>query len=328
MPPAGVIGIVVASDVAARLTAPRFGPQAPPMSTPAPAPRIISGLHEIADRYDVVLSDVWGVVHNGKRAFPEPCRTLARFREKGGTVVLITNAPRPNGPIRAQLAELGVPREAYDDLVTSGDSTVALIAERGEGPFYHIGPERDHALIDEVRIKTGRTPALADLDRAAHVICSGLFDDATETPDHYEATYATMCKRGLEMICANPDVVVHVGDRLIYCAGALAERYAALGGTVHFAGKPHAPIYDLALALAAERRGSAIDAARVLAIGDGMHTDVAGAAARGLDCLFVADGIHRAETMTPEGEIDPAALARFLAEKAAHPVATIAGLRW
>ena len=298
------------------------------MTTPAPAPRIIAGLSEIADRYEVVLSDVWGVVHDGRRAFPEPCRALTRFREAGGTVILITNAPRPNPPVRLQLAELGVPPDAFDDIVTSGDSTVALIGERGEGPFYHIGPERDRALLEAVRARTGRAPALAELDGAAHVICSGLFDDATETPDHYEATYATMRERGLEMICANPDVVVHVGERLIYCAGALAERYAALGGTVRYAGKPHAPIYDLALSVAAEHRGKPVDAARVLAVGDGMHTDVAGAAARGLDCLFVADGIHRAETTRPDGAVDPAGLARFLAETGASPVATIAGLRW
>ena len=173
--------------------------------------------------------------------FSEPAEALTRFRAQGGTVVLITNAPRPNGPIREQLDHLGVPRSAYDDIVTSGDSTVALIAERGSGPFYHIGPERDLALLEEVRSKTGQVPALSDLDHAAHVICSGLFDDATETPESYDATYAAMRERGLDMICANPDVVVHVGETLIFCAGALAERYEELGGTVLYAGKPHRP---------------------------------------------------------------------------------------
>ena len=295
--------------------------------TEAPTP-ILPGLSAIADRYDVVLSDVWGVLHDGRRAFPEPVAALTRFRERGGTVVLITNAPRPNAPIRAQLDALGVPRAAYDDIVTSGDSTVALIAARGEGPFHHIGPERDRALMDEVHAKTGRRPTLGELHDAAHVICSGLFDDRTETPDHYEGTYATMRARGIAMICANPDVVVHVGDQLIYCAGALAERYEALGGTVLYAGKPHAPIYDLALSLAAAARGRDVDARRVLAVGDGMRTDVAGAVRQGLDCLFVTGGIHRDDTGPGDGTLDAAALERFLAASPHRPTAAMANLAW
>ncbi|MGI3899426.1 MAG: TIGR01459 family HAD-type hydrolase [Janthinobacterium lividum] len=305
------------------------------MSHPAPATStaILSGLSEVADRYDVILSDVWGVLHDGQRAFPGPAEALTRFRQGGGTVVLITNAPRPNAPIRAQLDTLGVPRSAYDDIVTSGDSTVALIAARGEGPFYHIGPERDRALMDEVYAKTGSRPALGELRDAAHVICSGLFDDRTETPDHYEATYAAMRERGVEMICANPDVVVHVGDQLIFCAGALAERYEALGGTVLYAGKPHAPIYDLALSLAAKVRqgrgqGETVDAARVLAIGDGMRTDVAGAVRHRLDCLFITNGIHRDDTGPGDGTLDAAALARFLDAAAHRPRYALPDLAW
>ncbi len=293
----------------------------------SPTP-ILSGLSEVASRYDVILSDVWGVLHDGRRAFPRPADALTRFREGGGTVVLITNAPRPNGPIREQLDRLGVPRSAYDDLVTSGDSTVALIAARGEGPFYHIGPERDRALMEEVRLKTGRAPALSGLHEAAHVICSGLFDDRAETPDHYAGTYAAMRERGLEMICANPDVVVHVGDRLVFCAGALAERYEALGGVVHYAGKPHAPIYDLALSLASRARGREVDPARVLAVGDGMRTDIAGAVRGHLDALFVTDGIHRGDTGPGDGTLDPAALERFLGASPFRPTAAIADLAW
>jgi HAD superfamily hydrolase (TIGR01459 family) len=289
---------------------------------------ILPGLSAVADRYDVILSDVWGVLHDGKRAFPGPAAALTRFREGGGTVVLITNAPRPNAPIRAQLDTLGVPRSAYDDIVTSGDSTVALIAARGEGPFHHIGPERDLALMDEVHAKTGQRPTLADLHGAAHVVCSGLFDDRTETPDHYEATYAAMRERGIEMICANPDVVVHVGDQLIFCAGALAERYEALGGTVLYAGKPHAPIYDLALSLAARARGREIGASRVLAIGDGMRTDVAGAVRQGLDCLFVTNGIHRDDTGPGDGTLDPVRLAAFLDAAPHRPAYAIPDLAW
>ncbi len=303
------------------------------MTQPAPTPSILSGLSDLAGRYDVILSDVWGVVHDGQRAFSDAVEALTRFRQAGGTVVLITNAPRPNAPIRAQLDALSVPRTAYDDIVTSGDSTVALIAARGEGPFYHIGPERDRALMDEVEARTGRRPALGELQDAAHVICSGLFDDRSETPDHYGATYAAMRERGVEMICANPDVVVHVGDQLIFCAGALAERYEALGGTVLYAGKPHAPIYDLALSLAAKARqggapGAGVDAARVLAIGDGMRTDVAGAVRQKLDCLFITNGIHRDDTGPGDGTLDPAALTRFLDGAAHRPTYAMPDLAW
>ncbi len=293
-----------------------------------PSCRIVAGLSDIAADYDVVLSDVWGVIHDGRRAFLPPAGALTRFRDQGGTVVLITNAPRPNGPIRQQLDALGVPRAAYDDIVTSGDSTVALIAARGAGPFYHIGPERDLALLDEVRLKTGQMPVLSDLDHAAHVLCSGLFDDATETPNSYDTTYAAMRDRGLDMICANPDVVVHVGEALIFCAGSLAERYEEFGGTVLYAGKPHAPIYDLAIAVAEQRRGSPVDRRRVLAIGDGMRTDIAGASRQGLDSLFVSGGIHRTETISPEGGLDPAALAAFLEQAPFRPTAALADLVW
>ena len=282
----------------------------------------------MAEDYEVVLSDVWGVLHDGRRAFPRPAEALTRFRAGGGTVVLITNAPRPNGPIRQQLDALGVPRSAYDDIVTSGDSTVALIAARGEGPFYHIGPPRDLALLDEVRSKTDRTPLLSDIADAAHVICSGLFDDASETPESYDATYAAMRARGLDMICANPDIVVHVGETLIFCAGALAERFEALGGVVHYAGKPHAPIYDLAIAVAEAARGAPVDRRKVLAIGDGMRTDIAGACRQGLDSLFVSGGIHRAETTTASGGLDPEALATFLAQAPHRPTAALADLVW
>ncbi len=299
------------------------------MTEPSPHDcRIVSGLSDIAPDYDVVLCDVWGVVHDGRRAFLQSAEALTRSRAQGGTVVLITNAPRPNGPIREQLDLLGVPRSAYDDIVTSGDSTVALIAERGTRPFYHIGPERDLALLEEVRSKTGQVPALADLDHAAHVICSGLFDDTTETPESYDTTYAAMRDRGLDMICANPDVVVHVGETLIFCAGALAERFEKLGGTVHYAGKPHAPIYDLAISVAERKRCVSVDRKKVLAIGDGMRTDIAGASRQGLDSLFVSAGIHRTETISPEGGLDPAALSAFLAQASHRPTAALADLVW
>ena len=209
--------------------------------------RIIDGLSEVASDYDVLLCDVWGVIHDGKRAFADANRALMRFRENGGTVVLLTNAPRPNQSVASQIAQLGVSRAAYDEIVTSGDATVALITARDSAPLYHIGPPRDFALYAEVEQQTGRAPILTDLDQAHFVVCTGLFDDQTEGPDDYAQIFAAMRSRDLDMICANPDVVVHVGEKLIFCGGALAERYEALGGTVLYAGKPHPPIYQVAL---------------------------------------------------------------------------------
>ncbi len=291
--------------------------------------RIIDRLASIAERYDVVLSDVWGVLHNGRAAFPAAVDALTRFRAGGGTVVLITNAPRPHGPVVQQLDHLSVTRDAYDAIVTSGDATLALIEARGLAPLHHIGPPRDVALFDELRAKTGLVPPLVGLDEAEHVVCTGLIDDSIETPDDYAGVLETMRAKGLDMICANPDVVVHIGDRLIYCGGALAERFETMGGTVHFAGKPHAPIYQVALKTADHQRGKTTDPRRILAIGDALRTDVAGAAGQGIDCLFVAAGIHRDETLSPtDGRIEPEALARLLQGIDGKPVAAIDQLAW
>lgn len=255
----------------------------------------------MARDYDVLLCDLWGVVHNGRQVFRPASEALTRFRAGGGTVVLITNAPRPRGPVLEQLAELGVTRDAFDAIVTSGDVTIASIAERGEAPLYHIGPPRDLALFEAVRSATGRLPPLTDIARADYVVVSGLFDDANETPDDYAGALAEMRRRDLPMICANPDVVVHVGDRLIYCAGALAQAYEALGGKTVMAGKPHPPIYGAALREAVACRGVEVERTRVLAIGDGLRTDVAGASGQAIDMLFITSGIHRNE-LHPEGD--------------------------
>ena len=291
--------------------------------------RIVTGLRDLAGDYDLLLCDVWGVVHDGRHAFPAAAEALTRFRSGGGTVMLLTNAPRPQGPVIRQLDSLGVPRTAYDRIVTSGDATVALIRDRGAAPAFHIGPPRDVALMDEVRRTGGSSPPLVGIEQASYVICTGLFDDSTETPDHYAQTLEAMRARGLDMICANPDVVVHVGSSLIYCGGAIAERYETMGGAVLYAGKPHRPIYDVALAEASVQRGAPVERSRVLAIGDGLRTDVAGAAGQGLDCLFVTTGIHREETLSPDtGQIDPAGLRDLLAGAGQHPAAAITHLAW
>ncbi len=276
----------------------------------------------LARGYDVALCDVWGVVHNGAAATSEACDALARFRKQGGTVVLITNAPRPGEIVaRTTLDRLGVPRAAYDGIVSSGDVSRALIAARAGAPVFHIGPERDLGLFD------GLDAPLAPLEEADYTVCSGLIDDTVETPQDYQELISRMRARSLAMICANPDVVVERGDQLVYCAGAIADLYAAAGGDVVFAGKPYRPIYEQALALAEATRGKRAEHHRVLAIGDSVRTDVKGAAAFGIDCLFVIAGIH-AEELGGRTDPDAAALAGIFAAAGVIPKAVMRHLSW
>jgi len=271
----------------------------------------IAGLSAIADRYDVLLCDVWGVIHNGVASFPAACEALVRFGETRGPVVLISNAPRPASAVHAQLRQLGVPDAAWSGFVTSGDATRALLSARAPGPVFRIGPERDAPLYD------GLDLAFADLEGANVISCAGLFDDESETAEDYRAMLTRGVERGLTFICANPDRVVHRGSRLIPCAGALADIYAELGGEVLMAGKPYGPTYDLAMAEAARLAARPVERARVLCVGDGIPTDIAGANGQGLDCLFVTGGIH--------GDEDSDAL---LAQAGAHAAYSISGLRW
>lgn len=259
------------------------------------SPIVISGLSRLAALYDVLLCDVWGVIHNGRESFPVACAALARFRAEVGPVILISNAPRPHPPIVAQLDSLNVPRTAWTQLVTSGDATRVLLAERAPGPVWAIGPERDAVLYE------GLDLTFAGPDEAAFISVTGPYDDEAEEPGDYRDRFTRCVERGLELICANPDIVVQRGDRLIYCGGALAELYSAMGGRSIMAGKPHAPIYEMALKAAEAALGRPVDPARVLCVGDGLPTDIRGANARGLDVLFVANGIHGGETVGPAG---------------------------
>jgi HAD superfamily hydrolase (TIGR01459 family) len=276
----------------------------------------------LAAGYDVVFSDVWGVVHNGVAATPEAGDALARFRSQGGTVVLITNAPRPGEVVaRTMLDRLGVPRAAYDGIVSSGDVTHALIAARAGQRVFHIGPARDLPIFE------GLDAPLAPLQQADYAVCSGLTDDTVETPQDYHDVIARMRARGLTMICANPDVVVERGDALVYCAGAIADLYAAAGGDVINAGKPYRPIYEQALAIAAAARGRPAEHHRVLAIGDSVRTDLKGAAAFGIDCLFVTAGIH-AEELGARDNPDASALSGIFAAAGVYPKAVMQRLAW
>jgi HAD superfamily hydrolase (TIGR01459 family) len=296
-----------------------------PVASPRGADAIptIAGLGALAGRYDAILCDIWGVLHNGRNAFPAASEALAGFRRGGGTVILLTNAPRPNPPIREQTLAFGVAAEAFDEIVTSGDVTIDLIAARAGQPLHHLGPERDLALIEAAALRAGQPAQLVPPQEAAYVLCTGLFDDTVETPADYAATLAALAERRLPMVCANPDLVVQRGDKLIYCGGAIAEAYEALGGETIYAGKPHPPIYEAALARIAALRGG-IARSRVLAIGDALRTDLAGAAAMGLDALFVIDGIH-ADALCGSGA-PPDALQRLLAPPAPRPIAAIRAL--
>jgi HAD superfamily hydrolase (TIGR01459 family) len=285
-------------------------------------PPFIAHFATLAGDYDVALCDVWGVVHNGVVAAPEACDALTRFRERGGTVVLITNAPRPGERVaRTILDRLGVPSAAYDGIISSGDVTRALIAARAGARIFHIGPERDLPLFD------GLDSPMAPLERADYVVCSGLLDDTVETPRDYEELVARMHARALPMICANPDVVVERGDKLVYCAGAIADLYAAAGGDVVYAGKPYRPIYEQALRLAEAARGQRVQQHRLLAIGDSVRTDLKGAAAFGIEALFVTAGIH-AEELGDRSDPDAATLSGIFAAAGVAPKAVMHRLSW
>jgi HAD superfamily hydrolase (TIGR01459 family) len=284
-------------------------------------PAFTNHFSTLAAGYDVALCDVWGVVHNGVAASAEAGDALMRFRAGGGTVVLITNAPRPQEVVRQQLDRFGVARGAYDAIVSSGDVTRTVVTERAGQTVFHIGPDRDRGTF------AGLDVSFAPVEAADYALCSGLFDDDAETPDDYRALLERLRERALLMVCANPDMVVERGDRLVYCAGAIADLYQTLGGEVLYAGKPHRPIYDCALGVAQALRGAPIARDRVLAIGDSVRTDLAGAASFSVDFLFVTAGIHAVELGSRE-EPDPQALRNILAGVPFMPRAVMRRLAW
>jgi HAD superfamily hydrolase (TIGR01459 family) len=286
-------------------------------------PHLIAGLSEIAERYDAILCDVWGVIHNGRESFAPACAALTRFQASRGPVVLISNAPRPSLDVVSQLRALGVPDSAWSGFVTSGDATRQALVERAPGPVWAVGPARDASLYAGTGIAFVDTP-----EEAVFVSVTGLFDDDVETPEDFRSRLLVCAERGLLMICANPDIVVQRGDKMIYCAGALAAFYETLGGQVLMAGKPFAPIYASAYATAERLTGGGLPKARILAIGDGLVTDVQGAANEGLAVLFVASGIHGADTLGPDGRLQPDRLGALLTEAGATADYAMAALGW
>ena len=280
--------------------------------------RFVERLSDLVGGVEVILSDIWGVVHNGLESFPVACEALHTFRQRGGTVILITNAPRPADSVQRQLRKLGVADETYDAIVSSGDLTRNFVADHPGKKIFWIGPERDSS------IHRGLDAVMAPLEQADYIICTGLFDDETESAEDYRAMMLQAREHKLPLICANPDIVVERGDRLIYCAGAIAELYRELGGEAIFYGKPHRPIYERAMALATERRGRPTSLDRVLAIGDSVRTDLTGALGFGIDCLFLTRGIH-SEEFEGIDQLDPASVKELFGHP---PRALMRELRW
>ena len=283
-------------------------------------PAISSGLRAIAETHDALLCDVWGVLHNGVRVYADAADALQRFRAQGGKVVMITNSPRPSPGVIAQFADLGVPDGVFDAVVTSGDVTRTLI-EDAAGSVWLLGPERDEPLFAGLDVTRASE---ADCD---NIVCTGLFHDEQETPDDYRDRLTALAARNVPMICANPDIVVERGERMIYCAGSLAQLYVELGGEVRIAGKPHAPIYALARKTLDTLPGDQVDPSRIIAVGDGMPTDVKGAVDNGLDLLYISAGIHAAH-YGPADAPDANALEAFMAADGVTPTAWMPRLQW
>lgn len=278
------------------------------------APHFIHGLSEIAPHYDAMICDVWGVVHNGRDAFPDAIAAIRRFRKDRGPAILLSNAPRLPDGVESQFVHLGIPLDFYDGIVTSGlaarDDLVRRLEQSGELPLFYLGPARDNPVFDGLNIR------FTSPEEAKIAFCTGLLDDETEVPDDYRPLLEGFLARRLPFLCANPDIVVQRGDRLVYCAGALARLYETMGGEAVYFGKPYAAVFQRATDLA--RRIS--PASKFIVIGDGIETDIGGARRMGLDALFIAGGIH--------AEDDAAALAQLFLRNGVSAIAAMRMLRW
>ena len=267
-------------------------------------------LSRILDRYSAIFCDVWGVIRDGHALLPDAIEALQQARSGGRPVVLVSNSPRPSSDLARQLDLMGAPGDAWDGIVTSGDATRLALAEKSPGPFFKIGPPGgDDRLYDGLEIE------FSDTEAARAIVCTGLVGTLGDHPDDYRELFADLVARGLPMVCANPDIVVQVGDELVWCAGALARLYREMGGACVIAGKPHKPIYELAY-LRLGQAGWSSDRDSVLAIGDGPETDLAGASRMGLDALFIGDGILGRDMGSMEADAVSAILSEYNAEAA------------
>lgn len=277
--------------------------------------RLIASLSEIADRYRVLYCDLWGCVHDGVHLFPPAVAALQRFRADGGAVVLMTNAPRTHHAVARRLDNMGLPRDAWDVIASSGDATQEALLTGAIGErIWHLGPDKDLDLFTQIPgwLKDRPVPQRVALDEAQGILCTGPFDELTDTPEDYRARFLLAKTRGLTMLSANPDLWVDVGERRIPCAGLLAQYYEGMGGTVMSFGKPHPPIYDLARRRLAEA-GVTYESDDVLAVGDGILTDIPGAAAEGIDALFITGGLEAARFGADPAAPDAVLVAEWMA---------------
>jgi ribonucleotide monophosphatase NagD (HAD superfamily) len=274
--------------------------------------RIIQSFAEISDQYDAAFVDLWGCMHNGVAAFPAAVAAMQGFRARGGRVIFVTNAPRPRGPIEEQVRLLGIPDDAWDAIATSGDSArVAMFRGVVGQKVWFIGAPGDQSFFVPPKVVADPVEiTCVPLSEAEGIVCTGPFNPL-EDPVVYRPQFLAAKTRGLKLLCANPDIIVDRGESREWCAGALAQLYTEMGGESLYFGKPHPPIYDLARRRLAET-GLSTGEARIIAIGDGIATDVQGAMGEDLDCLFITGGLAAAETLTAD-QPDPAALDSFLA---------------
>jgi HAD superfamily hydrolase (TIGR01459 family) len=274
---------------------------------------IVGSLREVSPDYDALFCDVWGCVHDGVRAFPEAVAALRDFRADGGVVILITNSPRPRDAVERQLGRVGVPEDAWDAVATSGDSARAAMFHGIVGRrVHHVGPAQDEPFFEPMEVVEDTGIERVPLDEAEGLVVTGPLSDTDAAAD-YRPLFLAAKQRGLKLLCANPDLVVDIGDRRVICAGAMAAEYASMGGESLYFGKPHPPIYDLARRRMAGIRD--VEEERILCVGDGVGTDVAGALQEGLDAMLVTGGLPALETGTPPGgQPDPSRLEAFLTE--------------
>ena len=286
--------------------------------------QIIANFAEISDRYDAAFVDLWGCMHNGLTAFPAAVAAMQGFRARGGKVVLVTNAPRPRGPVADQIAQLGIPADAWDVIATSGDSARAAMFSGVVGDkVWFIGEPSDQSFFEPLKIvENPLTITQVPLQQATGIVCSGPTDPHAD-PAVYRPQFLLAKTMGLKLLCANPDIVVDRGESREWCAGALAQLYTEMGGESLYFGKPHPPIYDLA-----RRRLAALGASdpRIICIGDGIRTDIQGAMGEDLDCLFITGGLAAAETGTTD-QPDPSMLEQFLTAEMLSPTFSIGYLR-
>ncbi|MEM7597056.1 MAG: TIGR01459 family HAD-type hydrolase [Pseudomonadota bacterium] len=288
--------------------------------------QIITALSDVSERYDALFVDLWGCVHNGVTAFPEAVTALRAYRETGGIVVLVTNSPRARNRVERQLDTFNVPQDCWDTIATSGDSARAAMFRGMVGEkVYFIGQDSDLKFFDPLSIiddpaEITRVP----LDQAEGIVCAGPFDPMAD-PETWRPDLLFAKQKGMKLLCANPDIVVDRGEIREWCAGAVAKMYTEMGGESLYFGKPHPPIYDLSY-----RRLEAIKPgvvkSRILAIGDGILTDIPGAIGEDIDSLFISGGLAAEQTKTMD-QPDPDALTTYLAGENIDPTYTIGFLR-